>query len=269
MASFIYQFTLCSVRDRISIEKTYQYGKSRRDEIEKCKLLLALYEGCLMIFTKITNFVMAVFEKILFGFFRPYLKHFYKKRLRYPSKYLYERSYEYSFVLNNLVKYQCLSVLDVGTGNNSFASTMIHCGYNVTAIDKMEGYWKSFKNHHIYVINDDITKSELDDTFDAVICISTLEHIVNYEDAVSNMVKMLNHKGILILTFPYRYDKFCENVYALAESDQVAKNFRYIARSFSDGEIQKWCDLHKLEILEKEYILVKAIISDFDLLINS
>ncbi len=26
----------------LSLEKAYQYGKSRRDEIEKCKLLLAL-----------------------------------------------------------------------------------------------------------------------------------------------------------------------------------------------------------------------------------
>ena len=49
-----------------------------------------------------------------------HLKHLYLNKKK--SEYLYERSLEYTFVLDNLCKSKVLDVLDIGTGTNSFAS---------------------------------------------------------------------------------------------------------------------------------------------------
>lgn len=170
------------------------------------------------------------------------------------SSYLYERPIEYAFTLDVLHSNQVISVLDVGTGTNSFSSTLEHCGFNVTSSDMMGSYWKSFQNRHIYVCKDDITKSNFEtESFDAVVCISTLEHIVDYNTAVEQMVRIVKKDGILILTMPYSCNTFCENVYELEEADAISKGFRYIARSFCDAQIEKWCNESGLYVVNKKY----------------
>ena len=182
-----------------------------------------------------------------------YLK--YQATNQLASGYLNERSIEYSFVLENLSKNGTSSVLDVGSGTNSFAATLSHCGYNVTASDLMGSYWRSFQNRHINVLQNDITNSNCESkSFDAVTCISTLEHIPDYQSAVREMSRIVKDGGLLIVTFPYSCDEFCENVYALDTADDVSKAFRYIARSFCDEQIGGWCREFGLEITDKKHI---------------
>ncbi len=197
---------------------------------------------------------------ILFNKFVSYLTYFYLKYDHFSmhqSTYLYERPIEYAFALSNLANNHSLDVLDVGTGINSFASTLQHCGFNVTASDFMErgNYWDFFQNRHIYVYNDDITNSKFStESFGAITCISTIEHIEDYHSALGEMVRILKRNGMLILSFPYSHDKFCENVYALQSSDSLSKTFKYIARSYCDAQIKEWCNEFNLEVTEKKYI---------------
>jgi len=156
------------------------------------------------------------------------------------SSYLNERPVEYIFALKNLLESNSLTVLDVGTGRNSFSATLEHCRFNVTSSDLKGHYWSFFSNRHVHVLKNDITDSRFkSSSFDAITCISTLEHIPDFNSAVSEMIRLLKPNGILILTFPYS-KIFCENIYFLPESDVISKSFRYIAASFSDAEIQNW-----------------------------
>lgn len=191
-------------------------------------------------------------QQIGLFFLGKYLKYkYYNKK---TSSFLNERAIEYEFVLENLLKHNCLTVLDVGTGSNSFSSVLEHCGYNVTATDLKHGnYWSTFTNSHIHVVTDDITNSKLVYKYDAVLCISVLEHIPNYINAVNGMAKKLKDNGILIMTFPYSYDNYCKNVYELPEADDIAKKFKFIGQSFSENEIKIFCKNFELELIDTKY----------------
>lgn len=169
------------------------------------------------------------------------------------SHFLNERPIEYIFTLNHLLGSRCLDVLDVGTGRNAFTATLEHCRFNVTSSDLKGQYWSFYSNRHVYVHKNDITNSGFDSSsYDAVTCISTLEHIPDFNAAVSEMARLLKPSGILILTFPYSTD-FCENVYSLPGSDLVSKSFSYIAASFSDDEINHWTSSFGLVEINRSY----------------
>jgi SAM-dependent methyltransferase len=174
---------------------------------------------------------------------------YYEHKSARTRTWLYERPVECSFVLDSLIRSRALNVLDVGSGTSAFPALLIDCGFNVVASDYQEKYWKQFYNRHIYVIKDDITRTRFaPSSFDAITCISVLEHIQEYDLAVAQMVKLLRPSGGLILTFPYTFDMFCENVYDLPEADALSKQFQFIARSFSDQTIQNWITNHHLTI---------------------
>ncbi|MBT3261230.1 class I SAM-dependent methyltransferase [bacterium] len=199
------------------------------------------------------RFFYKILEKIGLYCNNKCLKYIYFNKKK--SNYLYERVIEFAFTLEKLSENKILNVLDVGTGTNSFSSTLEHCGFNVTASDLMGSYWSFFQNRHIFVYKDDITKSKFEsEKFDAVTCISTLEHIEDYNAAIKQMVRIIKSKGLLILTFPYSCDEFCENVYKLKTADKMAQGFRYIARSFCDDQIEEWCSRFNIEIADKKYI---------------
>lgn len=201
---------------------------------------------------KIQKVIAKINEKIGLLFLGKYLEYDFKSKNK--NTYLNERSIEYEFVLKNLLEHKCLDVLDVGTGSNSFSSALEHCGYNMTATDLKQGsYWASFSNRHIHVVRDDITKSKLNKKYDAILCISVLEHIPVFEEAVKGMVDLLKDDGVLIITFPYSHNNYCENVYKLDEADEIAKKFRYIGQSFSKNEIDLFCKNNTLEIADTQF----------------
>jgi 2-polyprenyl-3-methyl-5-hydroxy-6-metoxy-1,4-benzoquinol methylase len=113
-------------------------------------------------------------------------------------------------LLKKLTEIYPHNVLDVGTGITSLPQLIRNCGYHVTAIDNIRDYWPTgMVNRHYYVINDDITNTQLVKKFDLVTCVSVLEHIDKCDDAIRNMFSLLNPEGHLILTFPYTEKVMC------------------------------------------------------------
>src|SRR5690554_5665673 len=99
-----------------------------------------------------------------------------------------ERAVEFAFVFNVISKIYPKSILDVGTGTTALPHLMRNCGPLVTASDNIRDYWaKGILNRHYHIIDDDITKTQLKGKFDLITCISVLEHIEKYNDAVGNM----------------------------------------------------------------------------------
>lgn len=164
-----------------------------------------------------------------------------------------ERPVEYSFVFRQLARIYPKKILDVGTGMSSLPHLMRLCGMHVTATDNIKDYWQGgLLNRHFFIIHDNITKSELREKFDLVTCVSVLEHIEKYEEAVANMFHLLKPNGYLILTFPYTERQYVKNVYELPSSS-YGQHAPYICQSYSREKLDGWMKKYHGEIIEQEF----------------
>lgn len=164
-----------------------------------------------------------------------------------------ERPVEYSFVFRMLSKYYPKTVLDVGTGTTALPHLIHNCGILVTAIDNITDYWPSgMFNRHYYVKDDSVLKPKLTEKHDMVFCISTLEHIEDNNLAVKNMAGLLNVGGHLVMSFPSSPKPYIRNCYDLEDSS-YGKGNPYIAQSFTQENIDNWCQKYGLQEAESEY----------------
>ncbi len=156
-----------------------------------------------------------------------------------------ERSIEYGFALRAIAIGQPQTILDVGTGTTAWPNLLRNCGSVVTAIDNVRDYWTNgMVNRHWMVEDVDISKpgAFIGKRFDAVTCISVLEHIVDHENAIRNMLRMLEKDGILILTCPFNHSQFVENVYRRPDA-LYGQSVPYICRSYSAVQLEGWLSL--------------------------
>ncbi len=177
----------------------------------------------------------------------------YRKWAKPTYTWINERPIEYAYSLRWLSKLCPATILDVGTGRAAWPSIMSNCGFRVTAIDKVRGYWSSpFLNHHFLVRNGDITSPADGETLDAVTCISVLEHIPDHEAAVKGMFSRLKPGGYLILTCPYQADRYSPNVYVEPQAS-YGKDRPYVCQSFSQNELNGWLSGNQAEVVDAEF----------------
>jgi 2-polyprenyl-3-methyl-5-hydroxy-6-metoxy-1,4-benzoquinol methylase len=156
-----------------------------------------------------------------------------------------ERPVEYGFALRALGEFRPKTVLDVGTGTTAWPHLLRNCGYVVTAIDNVRDYWpEGMVNRHWTVLDVDILNpaGALPGQFDAITCISVLEHIPDHQRAMHNMVALLKPGGILILTTPYSQNNPYPNVYKHPEA-LYGSDLPYVCRSSSAKELDEWLAL--------------------------
>lgn len=117
---------------------------------------------------------------------------------------LSERIVEYSWVLNNI---EGRKILDVGCHGTFFPLTLANLDYKVTGIDLKE--WKLPHPYYRFEKCDARSLPFEKNDFDTIICISTLEHINVSNDldeelkVMDNFKRILNEKGIVLMTFGY------------------------------------------------------------------
>jgi SAM-dependent methyltransferase len=146
-----------------------------------------------------------------------------------------ERVTEYAFALNILAGCGGIAhVLDVGSGSTSFPHMLSSCGYKVDAIDNWHDFWKLRPaNRHFHIIKDDIQNPhKVTAQYDAITCISTLEHIENHDAALKQMSYLLRKGGHLILTIPCTNKQIRYDVWG-GERD-------YRTRSFTALQVELW-----------------------------
>jgi SAM-dependent methyltransferase len=164
-----------------------------------------------------------------------------------------ERPVEYRFVFEQIASYYPKTVLDVGTGRTALPHVVANCGCHATAIDNIHEYWpRGLQNRHYYVINDDIVNSKLSDRFDMVTCVSTLEHIDRYDEAIKSMFRLLKDGGYLVLTFPYNEEQHIENLYLLPGSSFEGRAMPYKACAFSRADLERWQRNNHARIVKQE-----------------
>jgi 2-polyprenyl-3-methyl-5-hydroxy-6-metoxy-1,4-benzoquinol methylase len=123
----------------------------------------------------------------------------------------------------------------------------------VSAVDNIRDYWeRRIRNLHYYVMDDDVTRPELSERYDAITCISVLEHITDPDAAIAGMFSLLECDGHLLLSFPFHEDRYVRNVYELPDSLYGGKQ-SYICQCFSRSELARWLATHDAEIVHEEY----------------
>ena len=183
-------------------------------------------------------------------YLNPKLRHEWKKR---TGRRRNERPVEYAFAMKWLARLYPKTILDVGSGTTSFPQVMADCGFHVTAIDKITGYWNDmFFNRHYYIIDDDITSPRLKEKFDIVTCISVLEHIRDHQLAVKGIFSLLRSGGHIVLTFPYNEKEYIPNVYQLPGAG-YGQDWSFICQVFSRREIDDWLSQNSARIIDQEY----------------
>jgi SAM-dependent methyltransferase len=157
-----------------------------------------------------------------------------------PHFQLNERIVEYSFALRALGEMDGREVLDVGTGASAWPHLMATCGFIVEAADKYGSYWRRpMVNRHFHVIHEDITEPTLSKRYDAVTCISVLEHIPEHRAAVRGMLGLLRPGGRLILTVPYNERTYHPDAYRHPEAG-YGQDASYIAQVYSREQLEGW-----------------------------
>jgi len=196
--------------------------------------------------------ILRFYEFIGMKYLNPLLKLEQKKR---HFLTINERASEYSFSFKHLQKLCIGKLLDVGSGKTSWPHILSTCGFEVKAIDKMDGYWKTYSNRHFKVDNDDITNSKIKEKFQFATCLSVLEHIPNHRSAIINIHNLLEKDGYLILTFPYNENEYHENIYKHPNAG-YGQNSSFITQVFSRKEIDDWLSDTSFEIVDQEYYQV-------------
>ena len=130
---------------------------------------------------------------------------------------------------------------------------MSNCGFEVTAIDNVKDYWPAgMFNRHYHIIDDDITKTRITGKFDFVTCISVLEHIVKHDDAVNNMLQMLNQGGHLVLTCPYKETEYMPNVYLMPGAG-YGQNAPYPCQMYSRKQLDNWLTTNNCTLVDQQF----------------
>lgn len=165
-----------------------------------------------------------------------------------------ERAIEYGYVFRQLNAFQPQTVLDVGSGTSALPSLLATCGFVVTATDNVSDYWpQGMINRHWHTVDDDIRTSHLTGSFDAVVCVSTLEHIFEHGAAMQQMLRLTRPGGHLLITTPYNESRYHPNVYAARES-AYGRDLPYPAQSFSRAELNGWLAGEcAAELVDQEY----------------
>jgi len=108
-----------------------------------------------------------------------------------------------------MLRGSAMKVLDVGCGCSLFPSLLKNEGYDVTALDlnKNSMVWQKKKGDKLrvsayYVMGNGFTLPFRDCSFDSVVSISALEHIVADSQTVIEMIRILKDNGICIISVP-------------------------------------------------------------------
>jgi len=181
------------------------------------------------------------------------------------SLHNFTRIWEYPYVYHQLSKYLPLNpsvnkrkILDIGSALTFLPFFLTSKGYQVRASDKDPTMKQSFEmikknlNFPIIIENLDYTIcdcrkmiTEHDLCYDAILCISVLEHVEQREQAIREFYRILKPKGILILTVDIKLDALSMAL----DSDAFFSLKEELCKYFNFLEPDR--QIHPLDILKK------------------
>ena len=164
----------------------------------------------------------------------------YHKKVNYM--YDWSRQWEYPWVLKNTPFKKDDIVLDVGGGTCHLPSLVSKRVKKVVVGDIYNERMFKPTSKNVEFLKVDITSFESKKKYDIVMCISVLEHIDDYFNALENLTKLVKKGGYLVMTL----DLFLDNFKNCKEED-IDKVIKIISKEFDLGKI----DLSKENLYEK------------------
>lgn len=145
------------------------------------------------------------------------------------------RRWEYSLALNLLRENYCYSVLEVGGGGSLFQPMLTSFGFDVVEIDNSDQTQTLEKqgsklNIILNYERANFLEWKSQRQFDAVICLSVLEHIDHHLHFFMKLLKHMKVGGISFITFDFhpsgkklvRYHERTYNIYKINKLIQLA-----------------------------------------------
>ena len=193
------------------------------------------------------------------------------KKFDFPTRVAFydsvlERAAEIAFALTEAMTLPGRAVLDVGVGEfPSLWYALMQSGFDARGIDVIKEYFAKLPaGLRERLFYDDIVNTRLrPDSFDGVLCVSTLEHIPDWKQAVLNMRGLCKHLGKLVFTLPFSHSSPCENiktkgkltrVFSFAQVQMIQRLAGSVVRSETyrcwDG--LRWRDGQRLSFPQKD-----------------
>lgn len=121
---------------------------------------------------------------------------------------LHDERRVFEYILN-YIKREAISVLDVGCGNARLAGEMLQRGNRVCSLDiSLTNTSKAMElypsDRHSAVIADALSLPFADSSFDCIVCSEVIEHTVDPDKIVEELVRCVKPNGQVILTTPYK-----------------------------------------------------------------
>jgi SAM-dependent methyltransferase len=153
-------------------------------------------------------------------------------------------------ILNKL-GYGNSKVLDAGCGIGLYSLEIAKRGFKVTGIDfeqeKINTAKELSQSSGIKAkfICKNLVKIKLKEKFDIILCSEVLEHIKNYQKVISNLTKLLEKDGKIIITVP-KISKYSKNI-------ENYKRFGHVYPGFTEENLKETLIKNNLKILEIKF----------------
>ncbi len=160
---------------------------------------------------------------------------FHYEIMKYHEKvgYFYDwsRQWEYPWILRNLPLKETDTVLDVGGGTCHFPAILAKRVKKIHVGDLYSERMFKPVPENVEFLKMDASNYKSVNKYDVVLCISVLEHIENYVDAINNIKDLVKPDGYLAMTL----DLFLDNTRNCKKAD--IQKILEILNEFEIGEI--------------------------------
>ncbi|MFA6088646.1 MAG: class I SAM-dependent methyltransferase [Candidatus Woesearchaeota archaeon] len=153
---------------------------------------------------------------------------------------LNERVVEYPFALSMVSRTKGRNVVDVGSGPTpAFWYILTNIGFNAIALDPMAKSSIKFSSKTNKFKRKSIVNSGMPSNyFDIVFCISTLEHVKEYEKAILEMNRICKPQGLIVVTTPFCCNEYIKDTIGLPKTKKYSCNHAY-----SLSQYEKWTNI--------------------------
>ena len=122
-----------------------------------------------------------------------------------------DRKWEYGLTINALKNNGAVSILEIGGAASVFAPAAVMSGMDVTQVDLSDTEWavtkqNEFLGKQIHINYTDFFNCNIAGEFDAVVCLSVIEHVSDDKVFFDKLLDYIKVGGLLILTTDFHPD---------------------------------------------------------------